>query len=89
MMNGWHGGMSAGGWILMVVLWVVLIAVIVWVIARVLPTRRDASATSVEPDDAEEPLVILDRRLARGDIDVETYDALRKKLGAGAASGGG
>jgi len=88
-MNGWHGGMGAGGWILMVVLWVVLIAVIVWVIARLLPTPRGSSATSVEPSDAEAPLAILDRRLARGEIDPETYESLRKTLGAGAPSGGG
>ncbi len=36
MMNGWHGGMGAGDWVLMSVLWVVLIAVVVWAVASLL-----------------------------------------------------
>ncbi len=34
MMDGWYDGMGAGGWILMSLFWVVLIAAIVWAGAR-------------------------------------------------------
>ncbi len=75
MMDGWYGGMGTGGWILMSLLWVLLIAAIVWAGAQLFSTRTG------EPEPREErPEDILDRRLARGEIDPETYDALREKL---------
>jgi putative membrane protein len=75
MMNNWSSGMGAGGWILMSVLWVVLIAVIVWAVANLFPrSPRDRA------DLAERPEEILERRLASGEIDPGTYDALRGKL---------
>jgi putative membrane protein len=79
MFNGIHTGMGAGGWVLMVLLWVALLAAVVAVVARLFPTRTDArddgGETSATPSD------ILDRRLARGEIDGRSYDALRAKLG--------
>ncbi len=77
MMNGWYSGMSAGGWILMSILWVLLIALVVWAVANLLgggPRRVERT------DLAERPEEILDRRLASGEIDSGTYDALRGKL---------
>ena len=77
MMN-WSGGMGAAGWVLMSVLWVVLIAAVVWAMAALFGrTDRSSSATI-----AERPGEILDRRLASGEIDHDTYDALRAKLQA-------
>lgn len=77
MMNGWYGGMGAGGWILMSVFWVVLVAVVVWAGAHLL----GRGGRSVERIDlAERPEEVLDRRLAAGEIDAGTYDALRTKL---------
>lgn len=80
MMDGWEGGMGAGGWILMAVLWFALVAVIVWAVANLFPSRagRDESAP-------ERPEEILDRRLARGEIDQAAYDELRAKLRAARA----
>lgn len=79
MFNGMHGGMGAGGWVLMALLWVLVLALIVWVVARLLPARGDA-----QRDDRTAPPVaareILDRRLAAGEIDVATYEELREKL---------
>ncbi len=85
MMNGWDGGMGWGGWFFMSVLWVVLLVVIVWAAAQLFPGRRDAAATAgpatlppaPAPEDARQ---ILDRRLASGEIDVETYENLRDAL---------
>jgi uncharacterized membrane protein len=75
MMDGWDGGMSTAGWLVMTVLWIVVIAAIVWALANLLPSRRDAP--SPPPERPEE---ILDRRLAQGEIDAPTYDELRAKL---------
>jgi putative membrane protein len=76
MMDGWYGGMGTGDWILMTLLWVVLVAAIVWAAAQLFP-GRPGRAEGARDEDAEE---ILDRRLARGEIDADTYDTLREKL---------
>ena len=79
MMDGWYDGMGVGGWILMTLFWVLLVAVIVWAGAQLFPGRREQGGD--ETPGAETPEDILERRLARGDIDPETYDRLREKLG--------
>lgn len=78
---GWYGGgMGAGVWLLMGLFWVALIAVIIWLVIRLLPAKGDA-APPVPPEIASEsPLEILDRRLARGEIDLDTYRAQRAAL---------
>ena len=77
MMHGWYDGMGAGGWIAMSVLWVALIALVVWAVSSLLGR---GTPRSERVDLAERPEEILDRRLAAGEIDAETYDALRGKL---------
>ena len=75
MMNG--NGMDAAGWVLMSVLWVILIVAIVWAVAALFGRgERSGPAAS----SAERPEEILDRRLATGEIDSETYEALQSKL---------
>jgi putative membrane protein len=79
MMGGWYGGgMGLGAWLFMGAFWVALLAVIVWLVVRLLPTggrpARDAGADS--PED------ILDRRFARGEIDEPVYAAQRAALAA-------
>ena len=84
-MNGVYGGMGVGAWVLMGVFWVALVALIVWLVATLLPRAR-------QPDDAralaERPEDILDRRLASGEIDPATYDALSNQLRAAHAARG-
>ncbi len=77
MMNGWYSGMSAGGWILMSILWVLLVGLVVWAVASLL---GGGARRAERVDLAERPEEILDRRLASGEIDSGTYDALRGKL---------
>jgi len=73
MMDGWYDGMGGGGWVLMSLLWIVLVAAMVWAVTRLFPRRdRDDAPT--------DPKAILDRRLAGGEIDPETYETLRAKL---------
>jgi putative membrane protein len=77
MMNGINDGMGAGGWVLMSVFWVALIAAIVWAVAA-LSARAPRASTAAGALEAPED--VLDRRLASGEIDENTYDALRGKL---------
>ncbi len=77
MMNGWNGGMTWEGWFFMGLFWVLLIGVIVFAAAQLFPGRRETRTET-----QEEPRTILERRLASGEIDVETYEQLRRTLGA-------
>jgi putative membrane protein len=77
MMNGY--GMGAGAWLIMAVVWVALIAVIVWAVATLASRGRTSDET---PDAGDGPQEILDRRLASGEIDPATYDDLRGRLQA-------
>ncbi|MBN9375337.1 MAG: SHOCT domain-containing protein [Cellulomonas sp.] len=76
-MMGWYGaGMGWGAWLGMGLFWLLLLGVILYAVVRLLPSggssRRDR-----DPDSPEE---IVDRRFARGDIDLETYQAQRAVL---------
>lgn len=76
MMNDYN--MGTGSWVLMVLVWMALLAIIVWAVMRVFPGRASSGGGGVE-----RPLEILDRRLANGEIDADTYDQLRAKLTTG------
>ena len=76
-MMDWYGGMGGGWWLVMVLLWVVLVVAIVWAMARLFPREAPREGAQRESDDAR---AILDRRLARGEIDPETYATLRDTL---------
>jgi putative membrane protein len=75
MMGHWYGSMSAGDWILMTVFWVALIAFLVWAISGLLGRNETRGG-----DATGRPEEILDRRLASGEIDAATYEALRGTL---------
>ena len=77
MMNGINDGIGAGGWVFMSVFWVALVAAIVWA-AAALSSRVPRAGTAVGVLDPPED--VLDWRLASGEIDENTYDALRGKL---------
>jgi putative membrane protein len=81
MMYGWENGMDAGWWVLMSVVWIALIALIVWAVVSLF-SGPDSHARR---DDARS---VLDRRLASGEIDAGTYDQLRERLDRGALAGG-
>ena len=74
---GGFGGMGWGGIVGMVLLWAVLIGLVVWAVTRLLPARREYD---LPPAPRETPEEILDRRFARGEIDLETYQAQRAAL---------
>lgn len=83
-MMGWYGGgMGAGAWIFMGVFWVALIAVIIWLVVRLLPSKGETPPAHQPPPPqpaSESPFEILDRRLALGEIDLDTYTVQRAAL---------
>jgi putative membrane protein len=77
----WHGygwGMGSAGWVFMGLFWLVVIGLLVWVAASLLPGGRSGGRGGRES--AEE---ILDRRFALGEIDAEQYRRAREELAAG------
>jgi putative membrane protein len=76
-MMGWNGdGMGTLGWLGMGLFWIILLGLIVWLVIRLLPgsnggTTRDTSRSALK---------ILDRRLASGEIDLNTWQAQRAAL---------
>ena len=81
MMDGY--GMGGIGWVVMTIVWLIVLAAVVVAVVRIFPARDDRPAPPREwTPPPERPLEILDRRLASGEIDVDTYDQLRKRLAA-------
>lgn len=85
MFNGY--GMGTAGWLLMAVFWIALIALVVFAVVRLFPSRTDAAREPRER--VEEPREILKRRLANGEIDVDTFEQLSSKLGPPSLAGRG
>jgi len=75
MFNGY--GMGAAGWLLMALFWIALIALVVFAVMRLFPRTEPTPASR---ERAEDPREILKRRLASGEIDVDTYVQLSVKL---------
>ncbi len=77
MMSGYGGyGMGWFGGILMIVFWALLIAVLVLVVRWLLASSgKGGSGGAVET-----PLEILKRRYARGEIDKEEFERMKKAL---------
>ena len=74
---GWYGGgMGPLGWLAMGLFWLILLGLIVWLVTRRLPDGSGGTTRSA----GESPLEILDRRLASGEIDLETWQAQRAAL---------
>lgn len=87
-MMDWYGG---GGsslaplmWMMMGLFWIALIALIIFLVIRLLPgsgaARTTSSATQPVSAIPESPEQILDRLFALGEIDEQTYRARRTAL---------
>ncbi|HKT02818.1 MAG TPA: hypothetical protein VJT31_25080 [Rugosimonospora sp.] len=76
MMFGYQPGW---GWMMMVMplLWLGVLVVVAWAVVRLVP--RGGGVTHPAPP-RETPREVLDRRLASGDIDAETYTRTRDQL---------
>lgn len=74
-MMGYGWGMGTAGWIFMALFWIVLVGLVIWAAVALLPGNRSGG-----PGRTESPREILDRRFARGEIDVEQYRSARAEL---------
>lgn len=85
-MMDWYGGGWGGAapfmWIGMGLFWIVLIGLIVFLVARLLPGSGAGAqqAAGPGPRTAESAEQILDRLFATGEIDEQTYRARRGAL---------
>ncbi len=83
-MMGWYGGgMGWGGWMFMGLFWLALLGVILYLVVRLLPAGGSGGRGTGIADgqgQLESPEDILDRRFARGEIDVEAYQVQRAAL---------
>ena len=77
--GAWCGGMGAGGWLLMVAFWAAFLGLVVWAVMQIFPRAGNSGGS---PTDRLTPGEVLDRRLAAGEIDVETYRRLQHELNA-------
>lgn len=68
-MGPWCAQMGVGGWAGTAAVWLVVVALAVWALTRLFPARPADGARAT-----------LDARLARGEIDVETYRLVRDEL---------
>ncbi len=68
----WQTGAGWWMWVPMVLVWVGILALILW-------TLRVQAGPRTPPADGD-PREVLDRRLARGELDVAQYRSLREEL---------
>lgn len=94
-MRWYGGGMGSVAWVFMGLFWIILIAAIIWLVIRLLPANGHAGQQQMthaplppqvqppfpgQPVAPESPFDVLDRRLAAGEIDLDSYQALRAAL---------
>jgi len=72
---GWHDGMGWGGGIMMILFWGLAILGLVFLFRFVMNAGRGASGNG-----PESPLDILKKRYARGEIDRETYERMKREI---------
>ena len=85
MMHWYGGGMGPLGWLVMGAFWAALLALIIWLVVRLLPGGGRETTAAPRRESPEE---ILDRRFALGEIDESTYTAQRTALAAARARDG-
>jgi len=67
---GWAGGWAGPWWVIIPLLWIAVIATVIWLVAG----RRGRSSI------VERPLEILAGRYARGEIDSNEYRSRRDEI---------
>jgi hypothetical protein len=76
-MMGWYGGaMSPLGLLATGVIWFILLGLVVWLLAWLLPGSSSATTGPV----GESALEVLDDRLAAGEIDLMAWQVQRAAL---------
>lgn len=72
MAGSWCGQMGAGECLVMILFWSAFLGLAVWAVTQLLGPRNVRGS--------EKARDVLDRRLAAGDLDPETYRRLRDEL---------
>lgn len=77
-MMWWHNGMGWGGWVVMTLTMVAFWSLVVFAVVAIFRGDREVEQNRFlrEPD----PERILDSRFARGEIEVDEYNARRHAL---------
>lgn len=78
MMNGYYGGMGWGGWLVMAVFMVAFWGLVVYAIVALF--RGNTSNPRPDTGRPADPRQILDERFARGEIQVDEYQARKEAL---------
>jgi putative membrane protein len=76
--NGW-GWWMAFGWLWMVIFW----GLIIWAVYAVITRVERRSSDNQPPRETGTALDILERRYARGDIDAEQFEEMRRRITGG------
>ncbi|NIV04325.1 SHOCT domain-containing protein [Candidatus Saccharibacteria bacterium] len=74
MMNGW-GGMWFG-WIF----WIIILGLIVWAVVKIVNHNTNRRGAVESPSSGESALDILKKRYARGEIDQQQFQQMKKEI---------
>ncbi len=74
----WQGNMVPIDLIVTLITWIIIIALII-LLVKLLSRLKDEPEDRITFD-TEDPLFILKQRLARGEIDEESYDRIKRRL---------
>jgi uncharacterized membrane protein len=72
MAGNWCGQMGIGGWLVMILFWTAFLGLAVWALTQLFGPRNVRVSENARD--------VLDRRLAAGELDPETYRRLRDEL---------
>ncbi len=74
-----HGfGLGIGGWIGMILIWILLIAGAVWLIKQIFSGTSNQPGSSAGGE--ERAIDILDKRYAKGDLSRDEYERMKNDL---------
>ena len=79
MMSNGHGSMMGGMWFFSILFWVLIIVGVVFITKWVLERSRDKKEGAGR--NKETALDILEKRYAKGEIDQERFEQIRKDIG--------
>ena len=77
MMNNGHGSMMNGMWFFSILFWVLIIAGVIFMTKWFLESNRKKDGSEINEKTA---LDILKKRYARGEIDQETFEQMKKDI---------
>jgi len=74
MMNNGHGSMMGGMWFFSILFWVLIIAGVVFITKWFLERNKKTAPVN------ETALDVLKKRYAKGEIDQETFEQMKKEI---------